>query len=157
MDSKDRNEVVQLVRQEIAKQNAASRYQLTPTSTHIHNGIDTPFVYNAIISYVGIIITSNLAATLPVGWTIANLGTGITEVTHNLGELDQMVWLATPIGAGGSTIPVPIVVPGPNVVDFSWFDVSAAGAGAPVDTTFMFVGIQVNNKTFGPTKYSVAQ
>lgn len=33
-----------LIRQQIASSNAASRYQLTPTSQHTHNGLDSPTV-----------------------------------------------------------------------------------------------------------------
>lgn len=148
-------EIRNIIRQEIATASASSRFQLAPNTRHIHNGADSPYAYNPNQVYAGIIVTSDQPSTLPTGWSLEYLGTGETNITHNLGDFDQVMWFATPIGAGGATIPVPIVVGGLNVTTFSWFDVSAVGGGAPVDTTFYFVAVQVNNKNTSPVQYTV--
>lgn len=40
----DTNQVIQLVRSEIQRQQAESRFQLTSTVRHVHNGSDSPLV-----------------------------------------------------------------------------------------------------------------
>lgn len=151
-----------MIRQEIASANASSRYQLTPTTTHTHSGTDSPFAFQPVIAYAGIIVTCSSPSTLPTGWEFARLGTGSCQIANHLNEIDQLVWIASPIGAGGATLPVPIITVGTNtvtfpkangVVEFDWFD--ANGAAAPVDATFYFVGIQVNNKKVAPQQYTV--
>lgn len=145
-------------------QSAGNRdtFSVSQVPRHIHNGIDAPYAFTPTAIYGGIIVTSEFPATMPTGWQIIKTGTGSCQVQHNLGNFDQLMWVASPIGAGGATLPVPIIVPGtftsffPNangVVEFSWFD--ANNAAAAIDTTFYFIGIQVNNKNTSPTRYTV--
>lgn len=150
----DEQRIRQIVQDEIRAQGNRDTFSGFQTTRHIHNGVDAPYVYDSNALFAGVIITSEFPALLPKGWTITKVATGTCDVTHNLGEVNQIVWVASAIGAGGATLPVPIIVGDKNRIEFAWFDANAAAA--PIDTTFFFIGLQVNNKDYTPNQYSVA-
>lgn len=149
----DEQNIRRIVQDELQRQGNRDTFGVSAVPRHTHNGIDSPFAFDPVAIYGGIIITSDTPATLPKGWTLEHIATGVTHVTHNLNDIDQIFWMAAPFGAGGATLPVPIIIPGPNLVEFNWFD--ANNAAADIDTTFFFIGVQVNNQDTTPAQYTV--
>lgn len=81
------SQIRNIVRQEIATQQNGSRFGITPTSNHSHTGIDSPYVFQPVLTYVGRINADATVALLPTSWTVVNSGTGIYTITHNLNTI----------------------------------------------------------------------
>lgn len=156
-----------LIQQEFQKSNSASRFQLTPTSSHNHDGINTPTTFQPILTYVGAIASDGTVLLLPQGWTVFKdtaAGDGIYYVTHNLSS-SRGGGVSTASLAGGTAFysctasaiqstnifAVPVVSAFPNEVDFVWGDIATA---AKADTGFNFILTVINNrKTTIPSYY----
>lgn len=70
-------EIQDYVKQQIQASASANRFHLTSIPRHIHNNIDSPFVYQPTQIYTGN-ITSTGGGTFPKGWTIDH---GVYNVT----------------------------------------------------------------------------
>lgn len=91
-------QIKNLVRSEVGKQDSANRFRLNPTNRHIHNNTDAPFVFLPYSIYGGIVpydgnLNGILESSLPKGWTVNyDSGTaGFYEVVHKLGNANYVV------------------------------------------------------------------
>ena len=131
----------------IQKASAANRFQLTSSQRHTHNDIDSPYVFQPILTYIGLILINGTIAapaagaypgTLPTGWTVNHAGTGDYILTHNL-NTTFYACVASPLG---TTTAVSLAV-STTQVEFAWFDTATQ---ALTDTPFMFILTTINNK-----------
>lgn len=143
-----------LVQSEIQQANAYARYQLTPVQTHTHDGINSPNVFQPILTYVGTVgsgsaidpVTVNI---LPVGWSITYVSSGTYTIIHGL-DTDFYTCV---VNAYQSTnvFAVPVIETFAKETSIILADVAT---GAKVDTGFTFSLTVVNNKkTTLPTYY----
>lgn len=153
-------QIMDAIRREVQAQNSASRFQLNPVQQHTHSGgADGPPVFQPTVTYAGwvpydITATQLLGLILPAGWTLRYDGTGQYTVIHNLGTLLYTVTAACTQST--NVVAVPVVSFFANEVSIYWFDAtSGAVLGDPVDTSFGFQLVQVNNKKTTPQGYDV--
>jgi len=65
----------QIIQEEIKRNQVASKFNVTSVPQHIHNNVDSPFVFQPILTYIAFIpydgsLTSGLEYILPTGWSI---------------------------------------------------------------------------------------
>lgn len=141
----DDSKIRQIVREELARSNGASRFAINNIPYHTHNGVDSNFIASPTIVYTGHVayqddFTGSGQFFLPSGWTATRALTGIYTVTHNLNTLLYGV-VASATQSTNETV-FPVINPLQNSFDVSWFD----DTGAFKNTSFYFVLVQVNNR-----------
>lgn len=142
--------ITQQIQAEIQRQQAESRFQLTPTVRHIHNGTDAPFAYQPTLSYTGLIQLDGTALALPTGWSVTYEGTGQYNINHNL-NTTFYVCMVSPILS--VTLPIASVTPGDTVVTVAWTDTLT---GTVSDTTFSFLLVDATNRNTTPVSLQIA-
>lgn len=147
----DMQQIRNAMKEEIRISNSNLRFQLTPIHRHIHNGIDSPFIYNPILSYIGYVQLDGVVLAVPQGWSVLKLSTGTYQITHNL-NTDLYVAVVSPILS--TTLPVASVTPGRNLFDVQWTNTADnVNARAVVDTTFAFIVVTTTNRKTAPPSY----
>lgn len=150
----EKQEVLNLIQQQIQAASASARYQLTPVQTHTHDGINSPNVFQPILTYVGTVgsgsatspVTVNM---LPVGWSVRYDGTGIYAIVHNLGT--NFYTLVANAYQSTNIFAVPVIETFENECSVVLADIAT---GLKADTGFTFSLTVVNNKkTTLPTYY----
>ncbi len=146
----DEQQIRALIRQEIQAGDSSSRFQLHPIQRHIHNNVDSPFVFQPIATYIGIVVwngVSLLGATLPKGWSVSRQNVGKYTVTHNLGA--SVIYVVN-AAANQSTneLATPVFTYLPDSFSVVW----GGGAAGDVsfsftDTSFSFVLTVINNRS----------
>lgn len=86
-------QIRQIVREEIQKSSSSSRFGLAPISRHIHNNIDSPFVFQPILTYSGLVGVGNSVTFVAVTATGAFVG----------GEVSATLTVAWPYQTGQFT------------------------------------------------------
>lgn len=145
----------QQIQQGIQQAASANRFQLSGIPRHVHNGIDSPVVFQPIITYVGLVSFLGISVFLPKGWTVAQ-GTvpGNYVVTHNLGPGVLYTVSAIPSadsGSGHDSISYSIGSNNNNV-DFFIFN-TTTGAASVCD--FQFTLTVVNNRSAQIPSYTI--
>lgn len=150
-------QVRQIAQQEIAKGNNSSRFQLSPTSRHIHNNVDAPFVYLPTLTYGGKVLSSGESSVpFPSSFRARQIATGLYFITTNMDESSYSV-ICSP--AGNAIVPVNFVSHIIETVNdgtygsgfyVCFFDTSTQ---VNTDTDFYFQLFQVANTGDAYTKY----
>lgn len=137
-------EIQAYVKQEIQRQNSVGRFQLTPIQRHIHNNIDSPYTFQPILTYVGLVGYDGTAILLPKGWKITKDAAfaGVYTVTHNLGTL--LYGCVASASQSTNIYAVPVISAFQNEVDFTWGNVAT---DLSADTSFFFSLTVINNKS----------
>lgn len=136
--------IKQWIQQGIQQAASANRFTLGGIQRHTHNNVDSPYTFEPILTYVGIINYDGTYSLLPKGWTVvkdpANLGT--YYITHNLGTV--LYSCVASCFQSTNIFGVPVIEGFANEVDFTWGDVAT---GAKADTSFYFILTVINNKS----------
>lgn len=125
-----------------------NRFNVSSTQRHIHNNIDSPYVFQPILTYIGLINEDGSAAVLPNGWSSVRAG-GIYTITHNIESKTGLINAS--FGAPysivtqcqGDGILSSFVQEGLQVFTVEWKN----PAGVVFDTAFSFILTVVNNKS----------
>ena len=139
-------QVRDIVRQELSQANAAARFQINPIQRHIHNNLDSPYVFQPTMTYIGYVGYDGSTILLPKDWTVEKISTGFFTVTHNLNTLQYAV-TASPAQSTNET-GEPVIETFDTTVDINWFNYSN-GAVSPIafDTSFYFILVVSNNRS----------
>lgn len=122
------------IQQGIGQTSQLNRFNVGNTQRHIHNDIDSPYAFQPILNYTGLINNDASVGILPKGWTISHTSnSGIYVITHNLDTLVYAVSVTTVFN--GSTFEVPTVIMNANSFTVRTFFYPAT----PSDTGFTFI------------------
>lgn len=141
----DEQKTRQIVQQEIQKHASDARFTLNSIPRHIHNDIDSPYVFQPILNYAGIVVWNGvtvIGATLPRGWSVSYVSTGKYIVTHGLPA--SAIYVVNAIANQSTNMLVAAVVTY-FVGSFSitWGDTTPAF----YDTSFSFLLTVINNRS----------
>lgn len=139
----DENKVNQLIQQALARQASSSRFALNAIPRHVHNGTDSPFVLQPILTYVGSVLSNGGGTILPDGWTSSKIGTGNYSITHNLPVDAIFTVTATPVDLG-TQVACAVSVNG-GVITVSTY--STGTGGGQLSNSFHFLVTVVNNRS----------
>lgn len=145
----DKQEVIALIRSEMARADSANRFRLNPTNRHIHNGTDAPFAFQPAMNYGGIVQLDGLGLALPTGWSVVYNGTGSYTIVHNL-NTTFYVAMVSPILS--ITLPIASVTPGDDRFDVTWTNTQDDMAS---DTSFSFLLVDLTNRNDTPPKLAI--
>lgn len=134
-----------LVRQEIQANSSASRFSLNTIPRHIHNGVDSPFTFQPILTYAGSLLRDGGPFILPKGWSCSKIGSGSYTVTHNFGS-DVIYAVSAIPGLDAQTIQYYRPPTTPGTINFYTLAIGGGGASA-VDSSFDFLITVVNNRS----------
>lgn len=156
----DEQKIRNIAKDEIRQANSDLRFQQTGIPRHVHNGSDSPFIFNPTITYAGKIGSDGTPILLPKGWTSVQSATGVYLITHNLGVgsfsgsnnllATNISYVVTASPASAPSV-VTTINQTPNTVTFTWYDV--LDGTTETDTTFFFLLTVINNKTTNPPSY----
>lgn len=73
------------IQQGIQNQASGARFGLNSIPRHIHNGTDSPPVFQTILTYIGAVNANGGIAIMPKGWGGSG-GSGNYTIIHNLGS-----------------------------------------------------------------------
>lgn len=140
-------DIKQQIQQGIQQHASGARFGLSPIPRHIHNNVDSPYVFQPILTYIGVIgigvanqnpVTINL---LPKGWVVNWISLGHYSVTHNL-DTTQYGCVAT-AAQSTNVYAVPVVSSFKNITYFTWLD---AATGFNADTGLSFTLTVIGNR-----------
>ena len=146
----DEQKIRSIVQQELQANRSGARFGLTPIQRHIHNNTDSPFAFQPILTYTGVIIYDGTVGSLPKGWTCVRNAVGAYSITHNLGSDSNYVVMTQELQSL-NTVLTSVVSPFALQFDVTWWDISTAAAG---DTSFMFTVTVANNRSTQIPVYS---
>lgn len=134
-----------------------SRFDLTSIPRHVHNGIDSPPVFQPVVTYVGNINDNGFPTLLPSGWTSLQTGTGTYKITHNLGPSANYSLVIQPY-LNGSGMLANFEIPA--AANDNYFNVYTYGVGAlggvfALDDAFFFLLTVVNNRSVQIPSYTL--
>ncbi len=137
-------QIRQLIQQEIQGHASSARFGLNSIPRHIHNNLDSPYVFQPILIYIGSIDGTGGVNLLPNGWTLAG-GVGVYTVTHNLGSDALYVVTASASADFGSGFDV-VNISNPNgtSVTFQVFNPSTLSLSV---CNFFFSLTVINNRS----------
>lgn len=138
-----------IIRQEIASANNGSRFGVNPTSNHSHTGIDSPYVYQPVLSYIGHINADASAVLLPSSWTVVNSGAGIYTVTHNLNTILYSVTANCFFAGTRDVLQVSNIGLNSFTVNTFFYNPTTLE-----NSGFTFILTNVNNSVQAPVKYA---
>jgi hypothetical protein len=141
-----------LVQQEIKAHSSSARFGLNSIPRHIHNNVDSPFVFQPLLTYIGFVNYDGTSLFLPKGWTINYDGgsPGAYAITHNLSTSN---YAAIACAQQSTNTVVDVVISQfSSSIEFDWF---SAGAVAPADTSFTFIISLLNNSQQTNPLYTV--
>lgn len=147
-------EIQNYVKQQIQAADAAKRFQLSSIPRHIHNGIDSPPVFQSTVIFAGYINDDGTTGSpFPIGWAVIHVGTGLYNIIHGLLEGSYSVAI-TP---GGNAIAPTTFVgfqvePLTGSVDVEFFDTSTQ---VNTDSGFFITLTQINNRSVSLPIYNV--
>lgn len=144
-----------LIQEELAKSNQHTKFGLQPIPRHTHNNVDSPYTFQPILTYGGVINTNGTAALLPRGWTVIGGGvdgtggsTGVYTITHNIGSMAYSV-VTTPLDElDVGTIPQILIAKNAFIVTMF------APLGGANNTNFTFILVNPNNKSAFVPQYT---
>jgi hypothetical protein len=137
-------QIRRIVQSEMDGSRAESRFGLNPLQRHIHNNLDSPFVFQPILTYIGVINHVGVPVLLPKGWTMQASGfAGVYTVVHNLGKSAFYAVTANAYNSSGTGYDTITVLPQENSVTFLVFDPATHGASV---CDFNFILTVVNNR-----------
>ncbi len=146
----DEQQIRQIVRDEANRIGDQSTYNTLQIPRHVHNGVDSPLLVPAYLTYVGLIQGVGVPTILPSGWTVVHLGTGQYEIVHNLGANTAWMVVAMTYDLGTpAVIQYQSPITTPNSVLFEIYDL----AGSALDNDFAFELTVVNNTKYPPTYF----
>lgn len=135
------SQIRQLIQSEIHKTSQSNRFNVQNQGRHIHNDLDSPYVFQPILTYIGFVGYDGSVILLPTGWSITHVGAGEYTITHNLNT--QLY--AVVVTAQQSTNAVVTAIVEERINDF---DVSMINhVPALEDSSFTFILTNINNKT----------
>ncbi len=147
-EQKIRQVAKEVAHQEVQNYNAGARFQLNPIQRHIHNNLDSPYAFQPIVNYIGLIEDDGTADLLPKGWT-AELVTNYYVITHNLGLTQgnatgspNALYSVVVQNQGGSFL-MSIVLEFPNFFIVEWANYLNVGH----QTSFGFNLTLINNRS----------
>lgn len=131
-------EIQQFVRQQIQQAASANRFQLSGIPRHIHNNVDSPFVFQPTATYVGKVLSSgDSSVPFPVSFSSIQVATGEYFVKTGFDE----------------TFYVPLICPSGNAISpsifVSWIVETVTGGtyGSGFYVTFFDTSTQTNTDT----------
>lgn len=136
----DTSQIQSLIRSEVQKISQVGRFGVSNTQRHIHNDIDSPYVFQPILTYVGEIGSNGTVGLLPQGWTVTYNGTGSYSITHNLGT--RLYSVVASAQQSTNSVVSPVLESFDDGFDANWFTSSGAA-----DTSFTFILVNINNKS----------
>lgn len=160
----DEQQIRQIVREEIRGSDSSGRFGLNSIPRHIHNNIDSPFVFQPIMTFIGLIAADGVPAAIPSGWTVeiatVNLITNTYVITHNLdqqsssgvttdGSPSALYSVVTQVEAVANQFYAPQVVEYKNLFTVNWYN----SAGSTEQISFNFILTLINNKSVTYPKY----
>lgn len=140
-------QIRQLVRSEIHKSSQTGRFNVQNQGRHTHNDIDSPYVFQPILSYVGLINSDGTIALLPVGWTVDYTAPSEYVINHNLGTL---LYSVTFTSNNLNVLVAPSMFNDVNNFVVVWNKTSNSAGQA---SSFNFTLTTINNKTQKLPKY----
>lgn len=164
----DMAKIRQMIHQENYRANVQRQYKVADIPRHTHNGIDSPFIYSSVVSYIGLINENGTPALLPSGWSSVLQGTNpdyYYSITHNLGlEYTGSVVTTGSIGTGANNTgplyavtvtsqDINFVFPLVNQYDNSFLVFLYESNSIPVKNAFSFNLTIINNKNSRVNNY----
>lgn len=154
MATLDEKRVRQMIREELARKDSSSRFQLNNIPNHTHNGVDSVPVVSPTFTYIGFVpydvgADPLLGTILPPGWSMSLIGGTTYTVTHNLNTLLYAV-VAAPTQSTNEKVSY-VLNPFRNSFEIIWFKTSNDAA---TTTSFNFILTQINNKSVGQPLYT---
>ena len=149
----DEQQIRRIVREEVEKGGALSTYSTLQVPRHVHNGVDSPFITNTTLTYVGYIRSDGSEILIPNSWSAERLDVGTYTIRHN--RANDLLYSAISVTATGATVTIPISTVSPfyDEINVVWFD--ALNLPAKVDTNFQFTVTTINNSSPGFPLYNV--
>lgn len=141
-------QIRQLVQQEIRNYTSGARFGLTTIPRHIHNNTDSPYAFQPILTYAGIINDDGTPILIPAGWTVVHNGTGSYSIFHHLNP--SIYADPSPTFASVSVTPI---TRSSTAIPNAKCDASGIGvgmrdlAGAGLDNGFYFIFVVANNSS----------
>lgn len=126
---------------------AGARFGLNAIPRHTHNNVDSPYVFQPILTYVGFIpytgnvINTVLQSLIPKGWTVVYNGTGSYSITHNLNTTLYVVVASAQQST--NQIVSPVIEMFQNSFDVNWFDTNPVAQ----NTSFTFNLTVIGNRS----------
>ncbi len=160
-EQKIRQIAKQVAQEEMRSFNSNSRFGQSPIQRHIHNNIDSPFVFQPILTYIGAINSTGVPSLLPKGWTstlITAAGPSYAyQITHNLasnsGSTTGGFSSFYSVVASSQRIDIPVTVLVAERKD-DFFVAFANLAGGSETASFTFILTVVNNRNTQLPVYS---
>lgn len=149
----DTSKIREMIQKGISEAASNNRFSLNPVTRHTHNNVDSPYVFQPIITYVGKISFDGFATVLPKGWTHSG-GAGVYTVTHNLPPSTIYIVSAIPSADSGSGSDSVSYSQGTNTSKVTFF-VFNTTTGTPSACDFWFSLTVVNNSSPTLPTYSI--
>lgn len=139
----DEQDIQGTVRQEMANGANSSRFGMSSTGFHTHDGTNSPSIFLQTINFVGRLEANGAIDFAPRDWKVTKVGTGDYKITHNLNTK-----LSIAIGTTHNQL-VSQVTALPNSFEIVW----RTTGGAATDTQFNFMLTAVVNGNNAPLIY----
>lgn len=143
----------QQIQSQIHRISQSNRFNVSNTQRHIHNDIDSPFVFQPILTYIGTIEYNGSVGLLPVGWTVDTVDEGggrfLYVINHNLNT--RLYSFVTTAQQSLNSIVTPIAESLANSVEVAWFTTGSTPGLA--NTSFSFVLTTIANKNTKLPRY----
>jgi hypothetical protein len=124
-----------------------SPFGLAKVPFHTHNGVDSPYAFDALAFYCAYIQSNGTVGFLPNGWVSTYVGTGAYEITHNLNSLLYAV-VATPAYPTVDNLAA-VISPNYNAFEVHWLNPN----NVEQDTPFYFLAVKIKNTITTPVPY----
>ena len=150
----DEQKIRAMIKEEIRLSNSSLRFQQTGIPRHIHNGIDSPPVFQQTVTYVGLSSDATGTYAFPIGWTEEQLAAGRYKIRHNLNSQNYIVNV-TPWDVSGTNFIPTVVFDDDYPNSFNVYIVNTTPSY--VNANYMFSLTQTDNKSITPPRYRDAE
>lgn len=128
---------------EIAAHATGARFGLNSIPRHTHNNVDSPYTFQPILNYVGIVESNAVVALFPKGWKLTKTATGQYTITHNLG-LSALYTIMVTIHDEGNSASAGVQTP---ITNRNAFVVDTYNSLGAVNNGFHFLVTVINNRS----------
>jgi hypothetical protein len=137
-------QITNLVQQLMAKSSQSGRFNIQNIPSHIHNGVDSPLVYQPVLTYGGSVTSGGVSQFLPKSWTVKG-GGGTYTIIHNLNTLLYVVNASAQSGSIATSA----------TLSLNSFVVHTFSSGGPTASAFTFTLTNLNNKSTQTPVYTL--